>query len=684
MKSITIILLILLPVITFSSNTTTYLKQNYWFCSEKIEKTREIKKLNNSASSHISTYPKLSYNIAKSAFSLSNEISYNKGKVESLYNMANAQFNLGNYNQSKILFEYTYAGSKLLDLIEYKAKSLKGIARINLLKNEYKLCLQNSLTSLKFFRKVKNLEYIADIYSIIGVVFAKNNEFDKALIFNDKAYNIYSFIKNDNRRAYILNNNAIIYAQQNKLDKALVNFNKAKLINLNNNSFEQLALNYLNIGKIHSINQNSYEAEKYFYKSLEINNKYTFLIGKGLSHFNLGMLFYEQNNYTKAKYHLVIAKNLTHQNLQADELKKTIETLASIYESEKNYKEALFYYKKQIALIDSISKTQAGFDLQKLEQIYQSQINKNLLEIKNRDNEILKMRIYKVAFYRTLFLSILIALSIVLIFFHFHLKNRKKTNKKLLELNKTLQIYNDSLRQKEFELSELNKTKDKFFSLISHDLRNPFASLVSFVRLMKRDFAKLSKTEVMELIEELEKTTNSAHDLLENLLLWSRTQTSNIKYSPLVFDLNEVLSKLESLYSNQLISKNLNLHIESVKPFTIYADKNMMFIILSNLIQNAIKFSKNNNKIDVSTASSDEYYCISVTDYGVGMSSKTKEQLFKPGTSYTMVGTREEKGSGIGLLICKEFVNYHKGKIEVESAEGKGTTLKVFIPKLKI
>jgi len=238
----------------------------------------------------------------------------------------------------------------------------------------------------------------------------------------------------------------------------------------------------------------------------------------------------------------------------------------------------------------------------------------------------------------------------------------------------------EELSRKNKDLEILNSTKDKFFSIIAHDLKNPFSSIIGLTSLIKVKYHKYTDEKRIEINEMIHDSANRSFKLLENLLEWAQAQTGNIKFNPEAIFFNEIISDLETLLKNSLDDKNLTIKCIAPKDFHLFADKNMITTILRNLITNALKFSENGT-ITVLVKDDDRFSTINVTDEGVGMSEDKTASIFKIEKSNSTTGTQGEKGTGLGLIICKEFIEYHEGSIKVQSTEGIGSTFTIIIPK---
>ena len=235
------------------------------------------------------------------------------------------------------------------------------------------------------------------------------------------------------------------------------------------------------------------------------------------------------------------------------------------------------------------------------------------------------------------------------------------------------------LKKNEERLKELNATKDKFFSIIAHDLTNPIGNIMNFSKLLSNNFTEFTNEEKKEFVENIYINSRNTYYLLQNLLEWSRTQTNRIKLSPEIFSIDKIVINNFELIKSVADAKNISL-ISRINPdHKIFADKNMISTVIRNLVNNAIKFTDKGN-ITISSVKEDNMIKISIDDTGIGINKKNISKLFKIDKNFSTNGTSGEKGTGLGLILCKEFVEKNHGKIWVESEVGKGSK---FIIQLK-
>ncbi|MEN2490292.1 HAMP domain-containing sensor histidine kinase [Flavobacterium sp. B11] len=232
------------------------------------------------------------------------------------------------------------------------------------------------------------------------------------------------------------------------------------------------------------------------------------------------------------------------------------------------------------------------------------------------------------------------------------------------------------------KIKKLLSDKNQFFSIISHDLRGPLGSSVSLSEILLENIDQYSREEIKEISEMLHDSNKNIYKLLENLLEWSRVQTGMITFNPKNILLNALIEENIELSKNVALNKNISILFESDELVETAADQNMISTILRNLLSNAIKFTDKNGEVKVKLLKANQKVEISITDNGIGVPDAIKEKLFKINGKVLQKGTENELGSGLGLLLCKEFVSIHEGTIWVESEMGKGSSFKFTLPLL--
>ncbi len=245
------------------------------------------------------------------------------------------------------------------------------------------------------------------------------------------------------------------------------------------------------------------------------------------------------------------------------------------------------------------------------------------------------------------------------------------TKKKFTEVE--IKKYSDDLK-------DLNITKDKFFSLIAHDLRNPFNAIMGFAEILNDDYDLFSDEERKEYIKNIKEASDGTYKLLQNLLEWSRAQSGQMAYKPTENNLRKTINETISTLKSQADKKNIQILVSIDTNLNVYSDENMTKTILRNLISNAIKFTYNGGNIEIFALQEKDFVKISIKDSGIGIDKNNIDKLFRLDEKYRMIGTDNEVGTGLGLIICKELVEKNGGNISVESEEGNGSIFNFTLP----
>jgi len=334
---------------------------------------------------------------------------------------------------------------------------------------------------------------------------------------------------------------------------------------------------------------------------------------------------------------------------------------------------------------NKIAQALGEFELQEQlkEQIRQRELQEQLLEEKDRSTRYKS----KVKMQIAIFSSILLVIVVIILSYYALLRKKHaavlKENYNTINRQKLLLEENlKQLAEDEKKLQKLNATKDKFFSIIAHDLKNPFNVMIGISDLMRSNADLKNSKEFESLTEGMFQAATSGYNLLENLLEWSRTQTHEIQFSPESFLIQKVFSANKSLFKEAANSKDISISWPDSKE-KVFADYNMVNFIFRNLLNNAIKFSYEGGKIEVFVETEDNVLTCTIRDHGIGMSQNILDKLFKIEYSVQYNGTANEKGTGLGLILCKEFVEKNCGTIRIESTPGEGSAFSFGLPRNK-
>jgi signal transduction histidine kinase len=404
----------------------------------------------------------------------------------------------------------------------------------------------------------------------------------------------------------------------------------------------------------------------YYEKALKLYQAIDDRKGIAMAYNNIGLVYLDKYEYEKSigyfKKALSLATDLRMHTLVGD----VYSNLTIYYEQIKDYKNAFFCYDRFNAIYDSLAgekKNKMIYQIQAKYKLGKNTRELEALKLKNQSqldaiDSAKSIQVYLVA------IAILVILLMIATFYLLH-KEKNLASK---------------LKDKTTELRELNASKDKFFSIIAHDLKNPFNVLVSYTGILKTDLELFSQEQLKQIISDLNEASENGYNLLQNLLLWTRSQTNRIHVLKSNFVLDTIFKDVKALAELNLIDKEQTLLMEVDPDLVVFADKDMIAVIMRNLVFNAIKFSPKGSEIRVKAYCTALTVRVDVIDSGIGISKENIKKLFAIDKNTMTQGTEGEVGSGLGLVLCKEFVEKNDGQIRVESKLGKGSVFSFFIP----
>ncbi len=637
---------------------------------------------------------------AKEANDLSIQINYLKGKAQS-FNLMGIYHS--SHDESLKYHKNALEAFKKLNDKKGMNKSYMNIGISYRRKGNYPKALEYYHNSLKISEELykrkalENSAILSGCYNSIGIIHLHQDNFAKALEYYQKSLKICKEFNDRLGELNCLNNIGVVYDRQGDSNTALEYYEKVLNIYLKEEpSFkERIASSYYNVGLIYMRKGEHSKAYKYYQQALifaeEIGNKsITAYAYQGMS-----KLAIAQNNVGEAFNYSKKAYNLAKDGGELEQLKEIAQTLAETSNALGNYKDAFDYYVLYKAMNDSIFNESNIKEITALEYQYKFDKEKRESELIQQKKD--AVRIEQAQKQRILLIasiSGLVLMSLLVLIVLRSLMQKRETNEALAtqqeqisERNSELVNMNQKIRAQSTELtyinqklSELNITKDKFFSIISHDLKSPFNAVLGFSSLLLEKHDKIDDKERAKIIKYVNSSAESAYKLLENLLAWSQAQSGKLKYSPETLDIKDL--SIETIFSleGQAREKGITIINETSGTAAVYADKNMLSMVLRNLISNAVKFTHKGGEVRINIQRCEEDILVSVLDTGVGISNETLTKLFSISENTSTLGTNNEKGTGLGLILCKEFVEKHGGNIWVESEVGKGTIFYFTIP----
>ncbi|MCZ4695211.1 hypothetical protein DWB61_10265 [Ancylomarina euxinus] len=635
--------------------------------------------------------------LARTHQDLARAFEANKQLDSSFYHL-NTALNIAKTNN----LPYLIVRSQILIGINYNTKS------------EHEKAFSYFSEALNLSQKYQFAYYQAITYNLLGSIYWEQDNFQKALQAFLSANTIIE--KNDLKdlKLSTLANIANIYSADEQWETALIKLNEVLALAQENNDIYQQAVANNNIGTVYEALNNYNKALIHYLRSLEIRKSGNITAGLASNYHNLGSINYRLGDYEQAIYFLNTSLDIEQGSKSNPLYIYNYEYLSRVYIKIKKFEKAASFLSKAKTLAKELNLIKKQLDLAKLQTEYFFETGKLKLaqktfaeydslrddfseteksekiiqmqtlyetEKKEKENDLLKAQNQisqhnlKEEIQRKNQFILGFGISIVILIIIIFLLRR------MSGAHKTIKDFNNKLEESNEKLRLINSTKDKFFSIIAHDLRSPLGAILSFSNLIDDECSSSKEIEtVAEYNTYLNQSARNLNSLLENLLQWSKSQLGNIKYKASIFNLSEVIE--ENIEIQRLKAKEKSIEIISHvdKSIHVNADINMINTVIRNLLSNAIKFSFANSEINLFTKVDGKVLQLSVQDKGIGISQSKQDKLFKIDSNMSTLGTNNETGTGLGLILCKEFVETNGGSIWIESEDSKGANFIFTIP----
>lgn len=609
---------------------------------------------------------------------LAQSLKFDKGIAEAIFYKALIFANkddyynaVDNFNRSKQLF------IKIKDTLGV-AKVNSGIGMIEINRGNYKKGIDASLSAISVFEDNYLFDNLSIGYDNLATAYFKTDKIEESLTYNFKALEVRERLKDTANLSKTYRNIATLYSIKKDHTNAISYYNKVLLLLASGgNSLELRGEILPKIGQEYLNSKNYLKAAENLVAGARLNRRIQ--NNEGLLQALNGLA---QLNLVKRRFDLVqgqlaeatiIAKDLNDEN----ELLRNYELNMKLDSAKGNFQNAFFWQREYQNLKDKVFKREyvnAGL----IETDYNADSeNEKLLEEQKIKDEANDARIDKLKLISYLLLGAFAIVSTFLLLIYLKRNSRIKYTKELEEKNEQIQKQNDAILSQSKNLEEINVVKDKLFSIVSHDLKDSVSSIKAFIDLLKE--GSLSSKEFNELIPELSENADNASLLLFNLLNWSKSQMESLEPKPEYFNIQEVFKDKIKLVDHKVEKKKIVLVDETIAD-TIYADRSMVEIIVQNLLTNSVKFCNAGDMISISNQVINGRCQFYIKDTGVGISKENQEKLFKD-SSFTTIGTTNEKGTGLGLNICKDLVELNHGRIWVESSLNMGSKFYVELPR---
>ncbi|MCW3786913.1 tetratricopeptide repeat-containing sensor histidine kinase [Plebeiibacterium sediminum] len=617
-------------------------------------------------------------------------INYRNGQALAYNYKARAYIEQGKFKES---IEYFDKATDIYSALQDTAMLLdcyKGMSYVYSFSSNQIQSLNLSLRALKIAQNFNDTLSLATVYNNIGVIYKKLNDFDLALFYFQKSLNYDKLSSTTSSReiAVSYSNIGLLKVRNGKSNEARNDYDELfKLLpKLNSNYLK--AHFYLSISEYYN-SLNAIDSSKYYIDlTAELSKQLNIPQIQSKLYKRKGELYFGLKEYDKAIQFIDSCIEISEKADILNHLPEVFQLKAKALATQKKYKAAyvasqestnpkyLYKAQKVASLLGEFEKEEKTKD--ELERLYLKQA------LENKQSELEKTTMRSKIWFAIGTIGILSICVITIIFFLIRL--RKKNN----ELHSQHQLINNQKEQlennielinlKTESLHKLNATKDKFFSIIAHDLRSPFTAIIGLCNDLALSYYDYNDEERIKHIKLIEESSESTFNLLENLLYWANSQQDFIKIQKKDCLLHEIMNDSISAYLGTAQIKNIQVENNINKNEKIYVDVPTIKIVFTNIFNNAIKFTHKGGLINISCCREENKVVICINDNGIGMNKEVMDSLFKIEKDVHRNGTEQEKGTGLGLILCKEFIDKNNGNIWVESEESLGSSFFISLP----
>lgn len=564
--------------------------------------------------------------------------------------------------ESAKIIEEAISLSEKIKFYKGKADALNKKGRVYLRMGEYQTALKAFWDELDLREKNPGWENssISRVYAYIGESYRAIGSYELSEEYLNKSYQIAEKNKNETDVAYAYNRLASVYHEisYRRPDtaysyKAIDFANKSLEIYKKLKSTGNIISNYNIIGAAKQFQGKYEESLKFLFLALEYAEKDTTFQDKPNIYNNIASLYNATKEYDRAIQYAKMSYDISQKSGIKVYLVQASRQLTTAYFSIGDYKNAFKYLEEASNLNSQL------FDERKTSEIYglqkKHEVERNIQKEKEKNTTI--------KIYGTALLTIILIIGISL-----YLRHRT-----LISINKKLELNNELISLQKEELAKSNSDKDKFFSILSHDIRNPLNGILGFTDILENEYDTIDDEEKKEFIGYLNTSTKSLYKLVDRVLLWSRLQRGNFIIKKEKINLKEFVYTAAGLQKTNAIKKGIILENNITEDIFIEADKNVLDTVLRNLIDNAVKFTETGGKVSIYSVLKEDSVEINISDTGVGIEKEDIEKLFGIENKTSTKGTGGEEGTGLGLTLCKDMLKLTGSNLKVESKAGSGS-----------
>lgn len=604
-----------------------------------VEDTTQVNLLNRMALSIRESDHELAQKYAEDALEISEKINYLKGRAEAFGNLGWVCYRRADYVNT---LHYSIEAMKISEQIGYKpemARSMNNIAAVSFEQKQYDKAVGEFKQALTIAHDSKDGKVIGrSLNNIAYAYFTSNLSLDSADFYSSEAVKYSEKIKDNYLVAFALRTRGDVMVKRNELNQALKMYERGIALSIASRNNSMKAATYHRIAKLY--------------------------VALGRNDDAIKVLVGNAEDARKMGYH--------------EELERTYKVLSDIFNTMGNQKEAYNYLSMYTSLHDSIYTTQNSKQIALLQNEFDVSMKQAQIELLTKDTDLKQKEILsqRMQLYATIVGASCVLLLVTVMLYS--VQKVKRTNRELEQQKEELARKNLEIEEKSNELELLNNTKDKLFSIIGHDFRSPLHSLRGMLELIGA--SNMTQQEFELYSKDLRAKIDVVYNNLDNILHWSVSQLNGINTLPLKVDMRALSEECVELYAEIARVKGVKLINEVPVEGNVWADKDQVRLVIRNLVSNALKFTFAGGKVTISAQVFEDSVRVFVKDTGVGIANTDLSKLFVKQTLWSVKGTNNEKGLGLGLLLCKEFIEKNNGTLDVKSEPGSGTTIGFTLP----
>jgi len=606
------------------------------------------------------------YSISYQANQLSKKIDYEFGQSQSLDNLGDYFSDKGDGARAISYYKKALEITKKINDQEQQLKVLNNLSSEYAYGSNYSEALNGYLKGIDIATEIKDMKMLSVLNENIASLYSAQKDYDQALYFFKIVKKINEEIGDDIISAETMSNIAIVYSEIGKHEHAMYNVTKSVQTFEKHGILDWLAFAYEVKGRIYLKQKKYHWALHWFNLSKDLHKQLEDERGEIDLLNGLAQTYLHLENDTLS---LQYATRGYANSRKIKSLQGQIDCSKTLYEIHKkvnSFDQALGYHEVFQKLSDSLSKGANSRSLELLETKLEYDRQKQFLIDKN-EKERAKQRTFM---YSAMLILLILTAKVILVY-----RGKKIQRKLYLELKEK----SDVLVQREVELSGMNKTKNRLFSIIGHDLRGPIGALQGLLTMFSSN--EIDQKEFLTLVPKLKADVDHIFFTLNNLLSWGQAQMNGVVTRPKANALEVLVDDNINLLAEVAAKKSIKMLNQLPDGVLIWADVDQIDIVIRNLISNALKFTPDNGLITIEATENSKNWEIMVRDTGIGMDEDTQKKIFSSNTNLTTYGTNNEKGTGLGLSLCKEMIEKNNGKIWVESFKRKGTCFYFTLPK---